>query len=71
MAENLEVLELIDLCPGKWRHGFAGPTGLEITALLSVAQAIHLPIDEHLLAKLNAYEAAALVEIHKPKETTT
>jgi len=54
----------------QWRTGFNGPTGLDYCALPEVWKRLQIPKKkrDQVFDDLRVIEAAALTEMHKPKD---
>lgn len=54
----------------QWRHGMAGPTGLDYASVLALLRAARLPRDrrEAIFDDIQIMERAALAEIHRNKQ---
>jgi hypothetical protein len=65
--ENVPVFELFQGVMTQWRHGFAGPTGLDYGAVLALMEIRQVPHDQRarLMTDLQVMELAALSAIRQ------
>ncbi len=60
MSGNEEAWRLIRLASGQWRCDWSGPIGLDYGAIIRMAEALGIRVDETLLEKIHAYEREIL-----------
>lgn len=70
--ENLPIVDLFARLGTQWRTGFAGPTGLDYTAVLALMRAQRVGRDEFedFFAGVQAMERAALDQMAANAKTT-
>ena len=67
--ENWQIVQFFARLSTQWRHGMAGPTGLDYTAVLAMLRRLGLPREQadDVFDGVQVMEAAALSTIHAKK----
>lgn len=60
MPGNRDVWEIMRIASNQWRMGFGGVYGLDITAIISIAQALGVETDYSFFEKIHIIESKIL-----------
>jgi hypothetical protein len=61
----------MNLAATQWRAGFNGVYGLDYTAIITIAQALHIATDRTFFEKLKVFEKAVLEQICEKQKSET